>query len=304
MQLRAYAKINLSLRVLHKRGDGYHELRTIFQTISLADTVSVEARRARTTRITLDDGGLNLPNNLMTRAAEAYLEAAKTKASVAMTLQKRIPMGGGLGGGSTDAAAVLLALHRQLGKQNEAKVDLQEIAARLGADIPFFLDGGTALGIGRGEEIYPLKDLLPTWGVLATPEVHVSTPEAFRTLARQPLGPELTSPATSLKLKRFQALSRSVAAGAPRSAWKSFCENDFEAAVFLQHPVLKQIRDKLARQGAEPARMTGSGAALFGLFDSKPKAEQAAKALAGSCAARVFTLIGRRRYQAQWSTAP
>lgn len=297
MQVKAYAKINLSLRVLHKRGDGYHELRTVFQTISLGDSISVVFSRSRTTKIELDDGGLGLVDNLMVRAAETYLRAAGRTGRIAMTLDKRIPMGGGLGGGSTDAAAVLLALDRQI----HAKVDLDGIAASLGSDVPFFLHGGTALGVGRGEEIYPLKDLPSTWGVIAAPDVHVSTPEAYKALQRS----DLTSTTPSSKLERFQALSRSVAAGAPRSEWKSFCENDFEAAVFLQHPVLKQVRDKLARLGAEPARMTGSGAALFGFFDSKTKAEAAAKALPRKlrdCVVNAvpFTTISRRRYQAPW----
>lgn len=295
--LNAYAKINLSLRVLHRRGDCFHELRSIFQTISLADSITLQTTKSRKTSVTLNDNGLGLADNLMTRAVHAYLEAAGTTAIVHMALRKQIPMGGGLGGGSTDAATVLLALHQQI----KAKVDLAEIAAKLGSDVPFFLEGGTALGVSRGEELYPLQDLPKAWGVIAAPEVHVSTSDAYKALNR----PELTSSAGSPKLEKFQALSRSVATGAPRSVWKSFCENDFEAAVFLQYPVLKQIRDQLERLGAAPARMTGSGAALFGLFDTQSKAEAAARAIPRKltgCAvwALPFTLISRRRYQAQW----
>jgi len=176
------------------------------------------------------------------------------------------------------------------------KVDLRAVGAELGSDVPFFLDGGTALAVGRGEEVIPLPDVSPTWGVVAAPDVHVATPQAYRALGRV----ELTSPAPSGILERFQALTRSVAAREPLPVWKSFCENDFEAAVFLQYPALKQIRDRLDRLGAQPARLTGSGAALFGLFASRAKAEAAAQVLSGSCRAYPVTLISRRRYQSQW----
>lgn len=293
LRLRAYAKINLSLRVLHKRPDGFHELRTIFQTISLADRMTVDCQRARRSAIELDDRGLGLQDNLMLRAADLYLKAAQKNATIHMTLDKRIPMGGGLGGGSTDAATVLLALHHALPSK---RVDLAEIAAQLGSDVPFFLEGGTALGLGRGEELYPLPDLARDWGVIAAPDVHVSTPQAYQALGRT----ELTSPPTSRILKKFQALSRSVAAREPRSVWQGLCENDFEAAVFLQYPVLKQLRDKLERLGAQPARLTGSGAALFGLFDSRSAADKAAQKLSQSCRAYSVSLVSRSRYRAQW----
>ena len=289
----AYAKINLSLRVLYRRADGFHELRSIFQTISLADRIGFACQPARHTRIDLDDGGLNLPDNLMRRAADRYLEAAQKKAVVKMSLEKRIPMGGGLGGGSTDAAAVLLAMQRALPSR---RLDLMEIAASLGSDVPFFLEGGTALGVSRGEDLYPLPDLQATWGVVVAPDVHVSTPQAYQALGRA----ELTSPQPSRILRKFQALSRSVAACEPRSVWQGLCENDFEAAVFLQYPVLKQFRDKLERLGAQPARLTGSGAALFGLFPSRTNAIEVAKKLSQSCRAYPVSLISRRRYRAQW----
>jgi 4-diphosphocytidyl-2-C-methyl-D-erythritol kinase len=283
MRLKAYAKINLSLRVLHKRGDGFHELRTIFQSISLADEVTVEARRSRQAAVVLDDGGLGVADNLMVRAAEAYLRAAGRTARVEMTLRKRIPMGGGLGGGSTDAAAVLRALARLL----PAKVDLPAIAAALGSDVPFFLEGGTALGVGRGEELYPLRELRRMWGVVAAPDVHVSTPEAYRALERN----ELAAGDRAPDLAHFQALSRELAAGAAREAWAGGCENDFEAAVFGRHPHLGRIRLKLQRLGASPARMTGSGAALFGLFASRAGAEAAARAVAEAVGCRAFPFV-------------
>lgn len=295
VRVQAWAKINLGLKVLYKRPDGYHELRTLFQTITLADEIGFVWSPGRRTRIELDDGGLGVGDNLMVRAADAMLAATGARGHLKMTLRKRIPMGAGLGGGSADAAAVL-NWGRSLIRPGR-EVDLPGIALGLGADVPFFLLGGTALGLGRGEELYGLPDLPNAHLVVAMPRgVHVSTPAAFRALAREPLN----SPLPSAKLEKFQALARSVAACRPVSEWKSYCENDFEAAVFLQVPVLQDIKDMLDRSGALCARMTGSGAALFGVFPTREKAGQAAKRLAGLAQVWPATLVSRRRYQAAW----
>ena len=141
VKLRSLAKINLDLRILNKRADGFHELRTVFQTISLADTIEIEYEKARRTELTIE-GSVDIPDNLILRAAQTYLDAAKLHARVHFRLTKKIPMGGGLGGGSSDAAAVLLALPVLAGK----RVDTEQIAATLGSDVPFFLHGGTLLG--------------------------------------------------------------------------------------------------------------------------------------------------------------
>ena len=167
-KVRSLAKINLDLRVLHKRSDGYHELRTVFQTISLADSIEIEYEPARPTKLTLDDP-LAIPNNLVLRAAEAVLAAMKTHAQVRFRLTKNIPMGGGLGGGSSNAAAVLLALPVLAGKRLELET-LMELGAQLGSDVPFFLIGGTALGIERGTELFELPELRPQPVLLVCPE--------------------------------------------------------------------------------------------------------------------------------------
>lgn len=291
IRVRAFAKINLDLRVLHKRPDGFHELRTIFQTISLADTLVIEHERARRTEVSLDSS-VDIPNNLVLRAAELVLAACRKTARVRFRLEKKIPMGGGLGGGSTDAAAVLLALPPLLGEALPV-TELMTLGAELGSDVPFFLLGGTALGLGRGTELYPLPDLPRRAGLVVAPEVHVSTPEAYRALGRT-----LTSDAESSILNSFQALTWSVCVGDPAEAGAGFA-NDFEEVVFRQHPALKSLQAKLHQQGARPARLTGSGAALFGLWPSRTDAVRARGAFAGE---RVFpiSLLGRRNYRAFW----
>ena len=299
IEVKAFAKINVGLKVLYRRPDQYHELRTIFQTISLADEISIEWTLGRATSIELDDP-LGIPDNLMVRAARMVLDESKRSGRVRMSLKKRIPMGGGLGGGSTDAAAVLLGLPALVGRAI-APGRLAEMAAQLGADVPFFLLGGTALGLGRGEELYPVPELAQTKGVLVCPEVQVSTAEAFRTLARESYG-ELTSPVGSRILEGFQVLARSVTARRPSGEWAGFCENDFEPAVFRQHPNLKKIKRKLVRLGAMPAVMTGSGAALFGFFDTLRAAEAACQSFSTE-PAYPFSLISRRAYAQHWRRA-
>lgn len=286
-RLRSLAKLNLDLRVLHKRSDGYHELRTIFQTISLADTIEVEYQQGRT-RIELKST-LNIPDNLIVRAADMILAATGKTGCLHFSLQKRIPMGGGLGGGSSDAAAVLLALPVLLRKPLSLEA-LMEIAASLGSDVPFFLLGGAAVGLGRGTELYPLPDL-PDWPALViAPGIHSSTPEAYRELGRQPAA---EPPAE--KINTFQSSAWVAASG----AWT----NDFEEVVFRQHPQLAFIKGKLLKLKAWRAMMTGSGSALFGLFPSREMRDRAAESFRKEFASnQVYpvTLVSRARYRALW----
>src|SRR6516164_8218268 len=156
LRLRSFAKINLDLRVLNRRADAYHELRTVFQTISLADTIDIEYRRGPT-RIEIKSN-LNIPDNLIVRAADSVLRATGRSGRFDFVLHKRIPVGGGLGGGSSNAATVLLALPFLLRKPLPME-KLMELGAGLGSDVPFFLLGGTAIGLGRGTELYPLPEV-------------------------------------------------------------------------------------------------------------------------------------------------
>jgi 4-diphosphocytidyl-2-C-methyl-D-erythritol kinase len=284
-RVRALAKINLDLRVLGKRPDGYHELRTIFQTISLADSLDIAFTPGRKTAIELDDP-LAISDNLVVRAARLAMDAMRVTGRVAMRLRKRIPMGAGLGGGSSDAAAVLLALPALAGRGLDLP-KLSDIAAHLGSDVPFFLLGGTAAGIGRGTEIFPLPDRPAMSGLVVAPAVAVSTAQAYRDLS-----PGLTTEAQENKIFSFQALTWQ------RGVDKSSV-NDFEAVVFKQHRNLADLKRRLVRAGATAAMMTGSGSALFGLFPDR-HGISAARQLLGD--ERVFriSLVSRARYRQIW----
>lgn len=264
MRVRAYAKINLSLEVLNRRTDGFHNLRTVFQTISLFDTLDIEAVRSRRRSVTVESD-VEIPGeNLIARAAHAVLGALRMQADVRCRLRKKIPMGGGLGGGSTDAAAVLRVLPELLGKPLPTE-HLIEIGAGLGSDVPVFLIGGTVLGLGRGTELYPLPDLPALPVLLVAPAVHVSTADAYRALGR-------------LEDERYERNATAVVARGLASGgeWRGACVNDFESAVVAAHPVIGSIRRKLERLGGRPARMTGSGACVFGVFESAAARDGAA----------------------------
>ncbi len=269
VSLKSFAKINLDLRVLYKRADGYHELRTVFQTISLADGIRIRFTPARRSRLVLE-GNIDIPNNLVLRAAEVLLRKTSVKAEVSFHLTKTIPMGAGLGGGSSNAAAVLLALPVLAGMKVPFE-RLVEMGAALGSDVPFFLYGGSALGVGRGAELYPLSDLRGTYGLLLAPPVHVTTAEAYGDLRREPL----TSTLPTADTESFQALVWAMSEARLREDWKQLCTNDFETTVFRRYPALQSMKRKLGRFGASPALMTGSGSALFGLFNSRERRENA-----------------------------
>jgi 4-diphosphocytidyl-2-C-methyl-D-erythritol kinase len=290
-RIRALAKLNLDLRVLGVRADGYHELRTIFQTISLADSIDLSFTPARRTAIELDDA-LAIPDNLAVRAAQLAMDAMRVTGRVEIRLTKRIPMGAGLGGGSSDAAVILLALPVLAGRVIELP-QLIEMARQLGSDVPFFLLGGRAAAIGRGTELFPLPDSPARYGVLIDSGIHVSTAEAYRLL-----GASLTSGSQQNKIESFQ--SQMWGQGCPGT-----CVNDFEAVVFKQHPRLGAIKRKLIRSGASPAMMTGSGSALFGLFEDRAQAAHAVEWFQGqeAVAPYGFSLVNRVRYQSLWRRA-
>jgi 4-diphosphocytidyl-2-C-methyl-D-erythritol kinase len=296
--LRSFAKINLDLRVLHKRADGYHELRTVFQTISLRDAIDIEYTTGRRTEIAVE-GNVDIPDNLVVRAARTVFDAVGAIGRVSFRLRKRIPMGAGLGGGSSNAAAVLLALPALTGKFLNPGA-LNRAAAELGSDVPFFLHGGTAIGIGRGTELYPVPDAPAMRGIVVAPAIHVSTPEAYQGLRRA-----LTSKAGDFDTNSFQSFVWGLGDRCPTREWRSLPANDFESSVFRQYPSLLEIKRKLARLGASPAMMSGSGSALFGLFSSSDDAARAARAFVAEPlkrGGRVFriSLVSRRRYQAVW----
>ena len=271
IRIPAYAKVNLRLEVLGKRADGYHELRTIFQTVSLHDTLVFRASRRPGISLRVEENDVlakeEVEKNLVYRAVDALRRETRLRPGVEILLRKRIPAGRGLGGGSSDAAAALLG-YLQFSKQKIEAPVLLNIAAGLGADVPFFLFGGTALGIGKGEEIYPLPDGPRQTLLVVSPEdIHVPTPDAYRWLHAPELA-SLTKSAANRKLFEFCALCW--------SAQEASLSNDFEAAVFKRHPRLAKIKRDLLHRGATEALLAGSGSAVFGVFPSPAKARRAA----------------------------
>jgi 4-diphosphocytidyl-2-C-methyl-D-erythritol kinase len=274
---RAYAKVNLDLRVLGTRADGYHELRTVFQTIGLHDTLICQARpgpfaiRCRTPRVPRDE------SNLVWKAAArlwAAIGRSGPPADAVVTLEKRIPLQAGLGGGSADAAAALHGLGRLWG--GAAMPVLREIASELGADVAFFLSGGTALGLGRGEEIYPLVDLPPHAVVIVRPPFGVSTAEAY-SWYDEDRGRRVREP------REFQVLP------VPWPTRAAQMINDLEPPVVRRHPEIAALRAALREAGAVAAAMSGSGSAVFGLFRSPAAARRALPGLPGRGARAVLT---------------
>ncbi|HEY6346252.1 MAG TPA: 4-(cytidine 5'-diphospho)-2-C-methyl-D-erythritol kinase [Bryobacteraceae bacterium] len=294
--LRPLAKINLDLRVLHKNPDGFHEIRTVFHTISLADSLELEYQPARPKEIVLDDPA-SIPDNLVVRAAQATLDALGIAGRLRMRLTKRIPMGGGLGGGSSDAAAVLLAVPT-LARRVLPLEETMRIAASLGSDVPFFLLGGAAVGAGRGAELYPLPDLAPEPLLVIVPEVRVSTAEAYRALGRG------SSPADPSGLENFRSYVWALEQRRSAAAAGGISANDFEASVFERHPQLGRIRARLAKLGAAGARLTGSGSALVALFHSMAERRRVEEQIEGdpvfrNCRVLRARLINRRSYRRQ-----
>jgi 4-diphosphocytidyl-2-C-methyl-D-erythritol kinase len=281
VRLRAFAKVNLCLHVLGRRPDDYHELRTIFQTISLHDTLHLSIKPSSSgVGIFFESNDATLPSgpdNLVTRAVQAIVSEIGFQGSVSVHLEKRIPVARGLGGGSSDAVAALVGMLRLT--QSEVPLPrLLEIAAGLGADVPFFLFGGRALAVNRGDEIYPLPDLPRRTILVVSPhDIGVSTKDAYQWLSR-----ELTNRSKPPTIWGFCALCWSRQ-GAGFS-------NDFERPVFHRHPRLREIRDGLLERGAADAALAGSGSAVFGIFRNPAQARRAARAFPEDSVSVVETL--------------
>ncbi len=270
VRIPAFAKINLRLEILGKRSDGYHELRTIFQSVSLHDELLLRASKKPGISLSIQGNAAlssePLQKNLVYRAVDALRHALKIRSGIDIELRKNIPAGRGLGGGSSDAAAALLGYLRLTGRKLPLP-RLLEIASSLGADVPFFLFGGRALGVSRGNEIYPLPDISKLSVLVVSPrDIHVPTLDAYRWQKARPL--TLTKPAADHKLWRFCALCW--------SAQESGLSNDFERPVFRRHPRLEKIKRALLQRGAAEASLAGSGSAVFGVFPSPALARRAA----------------------------
>jgi len=255
------AKVNLYLKVTGRREDGYHELVTVMQPLSLADILTV-TRKAEGLSLTCDHPHLpSGPENLVWRAARAFAEALGQPVDVHLNLEKRIPLAAGLGGGSSDAAGTLLALNR-LYREPLPAATLHRLAAGLGADAPFFLSPAPQIGRGIGTELTPIR-LPPYWYVLVNPGFPVSTGEVYRGLELEALA------------RRTPPLPQDFA-GRPPRAWVG---NDLETVTLNLFPELNHLLSALADAGAEARGMSGSGPTLFGLFSGAPEALRAARRL-------------------------
>jgi 4-diphosphocytidyl-2-C-methyl-D-erythritol kinase len=303
--VRSFAKINLGLRIGSRREDGFHELLTVYQTIGLYDVIRVRIERGSGIEIQCDDRRVPCDeSNTCYRIAEKAMAALTAKGRVVIEIEKRLPVQGGLGGASSNAVAVLLGLEHAIKKRLSAKQRLQ-IAAEVGSDLPLFLIGGTVLGVGRGEQVYPVEDLPSIACVVVTPEVGVSTPKAFAEWDR------MTKDCSS---DRMIELGREMSAwlsesysGAPSRRGRlenpllglvrAGIKNDFEEVVFPEHPELSEIKHALERAGARYASLSGSGSTLYGLFGSMKLARSAAEKLRRQgWAAQATSTMTRRQY--------
>ena len=261
----AFAKINLGLRVHGRRPDGYHEIDTVFQTVSLHDTLTFRPAHGGSLRLSCTDAGIPTDEtNLVLRAASALRVRFGVRLGAQIELEKVIPAGGGLGGGSADAAVALAALATLWEIDTDAG-ELAELGARLGADVPFFLTGGTARGTGTGTEIKSLGDAPKMHLCVVTPDVHVSTAEAYKALGARALTKDGT--AANLSVSRAEAEFSDSLCGV--------MSNDFEAVVVRLHPEIGRARAVLEEAGAVGASLSGSGASVYGVFESKGAAGRA-----------------------------
>ena len=269
LTVRAHAKVNLDLRVLETRRDGFHDLRTVFQSLELHDTITVTTRRGpfalrcRQPDVPRDD------TNLAWRAARALwgtLGRDGELRDVSVTIVKQIPVCAGLGGGSTDAAATLRALARLW--HISARPRLHELAASLGADVPFFLWGGTALGLGRGDVIYPLGDLPQYWVILVLPQAGVKSADAYAWYDEDQEGSGMRRPRQASAVMWPVQVADMV--------------NDLEGPVVRRIPEIGAAQSALLAEGAVGSAVSGSGSAVFGLFPRRPDAQAARRALARS----------------------
>jgi len=321
--LRAYAKINIGLEIGAMRPDGYHALRTIYQTVDWFDVVRVEVGSGTGIEIKSKDARVPLgESNTCHRVAERVMKALGARGKVSVVIEKNLPVQGGLGAGSSNGVATMLALERELKAQLEPEERLR-IASEVGSDLPLFLVGGLVLGMGRGEEVYPLPDLPGLPLVIATPPVAVSTPDAFDHWDDEFGGGKLTNAAASSKINVFSRSAfywlsgswpRSLGApatGVPTAGGdraeallldlvRAGIENDFERVVFPRYPELRDVKRVLEHEGARFASMSGSGSSLFGIFESGEAAEGACRKLReNGVNARATSTLPRPDYWAQ-----
>jgi 4-diphosphocytidyl-2-C-methyl-D-erythritol kinase len=283
MTVKSFAKINLGIEIVGRRPDGYHDIRTLFQTVTLADEIELETAPRGVLDLRGDDAAVAWDaTNLVHRAALLLREKSGEAAGARIAVRKTIPAGRGLGGGSSNAAAALLALNGLWGF-GFAKEELAPLAKRLGADVPYFLQGGLCLGEGIGDRLTPLPDLPPLACLLVFPPFPIATASIYAGL-----GPSLTSPGKVSKIERFLE-SRDF----------GLLENDLERVIFRAHPELERWKSFFRGEGALVAQVSGSGSAVYGLFPDAARAEAARRRFPGTTDARLVATLPRAGYWAQ-----
>ncbi len=264
VKLPAPAKVNYRLDVIRKRPDNYHDLRMVMQRIALCDEIEITLSetpgiRVRCDREDVPDG----PGNIAWRAAESLLSMADAKCGVEISIVKNIPMAAGLGGGSSDAATVLMGLNDLL-NLNLTDEQLMAVGVKLGADVPFFIFKKTALAEGIGDRLSALEGLPPVWLVLVNPNIHVSTAWVYQSL-------QLTNKPDLDKLPKFCNRIENIC---------SLLFNDLEQVTIGRYPVIQEIKDTLVEHGARGVLMSGSGPTVFGVFDSEEQARKCQRQVA------------------------
>ena len=283
LTIRVPAKVNLHLEVLGRRPDGYHEVRTLLQSIDLFDELAAEMAPEGVIELQVVPSGMVPVNddNLVVRAARG-LRMLGGGGGARFTLTKRIPVGGGLGGGSADAAGALVLLNR-LWELSLSPEDLHRSAATIGSDVPFFLHGGLALGVGRGDEMHPLPDLPELGVVIAVPDLQISTSEVYGRLPS-----ELTWARQEANVYAFSAKL------AEELRWETMF-NDLQPIVVGGWPVVADVLAALAATDPLRAAVSGSGAAAYAVYPSRRSAEAAAAAIGTGWWTHVGTTLVRAR---------
>ncbi len=262
MKIKAHSKINLTLNIVGKRSDGYHDVDMIMQTLDFGDVVHVEKMLSQ---IEISGTGNNVPydeTNIAYKAAKLFFDVTGIRGGAKIHIEKNIPVCAGMAGGSTDAAAVLKCLNTLYGKPLALKV-LAKISAKLGADVPYCILGGTSRAQGIGEILTPLKAFGKVWTVVVKPCISISTPWAYSGLKYDTMAhPDTEETAVAIEEGKRQLVYGMMG-------------NSFEESVFAKFPEIEQIKEKLKTMGADGALMSGSGSTVFGLYEDKAKAEEA-----------------------------
>ncbi|MBI4216405.1 MAG: 4-(cytidine 5'-diphospho)-2-C-methyl-D-erythritol kinase [Chloroflexi bacterium] len=271
LELKAYAKVNLTLEVLRRRPDGYHEVASVMQTVSLGDTLGLEPAQAPALSLSCSDSALQGEDNLALRAARILQETKGSEKGAKLRLEKAIPVAAGLGGGSSDAAAALRGLNRLWGLGLSPE-ELLALAPRLGADVAFFLRGGTALARGQGEEITPLRPLPQAWLVIFLPPVPIPPGKTGRLYAA-------LEPGDFSRGEHTQRLLAHLAAGGPLES--ALLYNAFWRAALAQFPGIERHGRELEGLAGAPAHLSGSGPSLFTLVSGQAQGQRLLESLRG-----------------------